>query len=480
MTPATCRKKRRGAARALLASLPCFVAAAAHAQDMSGMAMPHAGHPANGQHTMADGTVMAGHDMGATAEPIRYGAAHAGDMAGMRHVAGMDMSSGSMMARYYPMNRESSGTSWQPDSAPMRGAMYQLGGWSLMAEGFATGIYDRQGGPRGDSYAFSTSMGMLMATRDVSPADRIGLRGMISLDPAMGRRGYPLLFATGETADGVEHLVDRQHPHDFLMELAATWAHQLGPRTAFSLYAGLPGEPALGPPAFMHRASGQDIPEAPLGHHWFDSTHITFGVVTAGLSHGPFRLEASAFKGREPDQRRWNMETPRLDSWSVRAFWNPTSTLSLQASTGRLHSPEQIEPDHDEHRTTASASWTLPLGPGRSLAATAAWSNKNITPGPALTGLLAEATLRLQRHELFARIDHEEQSELFDDDHDHGIFRVTKLSVGYQHEVPVANHLFLAVGGLASAYRYPDTLVASYGRRGFKSFMLYGRLRFGS
>ena len=48
-----------------------------------------------------------------------------------------------------------------------------------------------------------------------------------------------------------------------------------------------------------------------------------------------------------------------------------------------------------------------------------------------------------------------------------------KLSVGYQHEVRLAKHVFLAPGVLASAYAYPDA-------RGAKSFMLYGRLRFGS
>ena len=400
-------------------------------------------------------------------------AGQAGSMAGMEGMHGM-------LGRY-PMTRESSGTSWQPDSSPTRGDMFEAGDWSLMAEGSVTGIYDNQGGRRGDTEAFSNSMGMLMASRDVSPADRIGLRAMLSLDPAMGRSGYPLLFATGESADGRTPLVDRQHPHDLFMELAGTWSHDLGGGKAVSLYAGLPGEPALGPPTFMHRVSGMDNPEAPIGHHWFDSTHITYGVVTGGFSTDHWKIEASAFKGREPDQHRWDIETPKLDSWSVRAFWNPTADLSFQLSTGHLHSPEQLEPDQNEQRTTASVTWNKPLGPDRSWATTIAWSDKDEHPGPALTGLLAETALRLGRDEVYARAEHEQEHELFRDGPFEGrIFDVAKFSLGYQHELPLARHLFLAVGGLASGYAYPDRLKPSYGGEGVKSFMLYGRLRFGT
>src|SRR5204863_8412876 len=112
----------------------------------------------------------------------------------------------------------------------------------------------------------------------------LGGRVMLSVDPAtVGKSGYPLLLQTDEAVNGLP-LIDRQHPHDLFMELAATYNHPLG-RDGGSvfLYAGLPGEPALGPPTFMHRFSGTEIPEAPISHHWLDSTHITFGVVTGGL-----------------------------------------------------------------------------------------------------------------------------------------------------------------------------------------------------
>jgi hypothetical protein len=208
----------------------------------------------------------------------------------------------------YSMSREASGTSWQPEATPIEMLTTDVGGWSLMLHGFANAIYDRQTGPRGADKAFTESMAMLMANRPVGTGT-LGLRGMVSLDPTMGKSGYPLLFQTGETSNGTTPLVDRQHPHDAFMELSSSYSVPIGADGAAFAYVGLPGEPALGPPTYMHRFSGMRNPEAPLTHHWFDSTHVTFGVTTLGLSEGPLKLEASWFNGREPDQDRWNIET---------------------------------------------------------------------------------------------------------------------------------------------------------------------------
>ena len=178
---------------------------------------------------------------------------------------------------------------------------------------------------------------------------------MLSPDPLMGKRGYPLLLASGETANGIDRLIDRQHPHDFFMELSASVSQNIGPKSSVFLYGGLPGEPAFGPPAFMHREAILDSPEAPISHHWLDSTHISFGVLTAGVVLDRVKLEVSRFNGREPDQHRWNIETGPLDSTAVRLSWNPTAELSLQGSWGHFDEPEQLEPGVDQKRWSASA-----------------------------------------------------------------------------------------------------------------------------
>jgi len=171
----------------------------------------------------------------------------------------------------------------------------------------ANAVYDHQGGPRGDTKTLSTSMLALMAQRPLSDGT-LGLHAMVSLDPLMGKRGYPELLQTGETADGQNRLIDRQHPHDLFMELAASGSLPLSGDSSVFGYLGLPGEPALGPPAFMHRLSAVDNPEAPISHHWLDSTHITYGVVTVGYVFRNIKLEGSAFHGREPDQNRYDIE----------------------------------------------------------------------------------------------------------------------------------------------------------------------------
>src|SRR5438045_7938246 len=93
------------------------------------------------------------------------------------------------------------------------------------------------------------------------------LKSMLSPDPLMGKRGYPLLLASGETSNGRDRLIDRQHPHDLFMELSASLSQDIGGKSSLFLYAGLPSEPAFGPPAFMHRQSILYSPDAPIRAH---------------------------------------------------------------------------------------------------------------------------------------------------------------------------------------------------------------------
>ena len=357
---------------------------------------------------------------------------------------------------------EGSGTSRLPQAGgTMPGLHFDLGGgWTGMAHGYAWGVYTDQTGPRGDDMAFVQSMAMLTAEKPFE-GGRLQLKAMLSADPLMGDRGYPVLFAAGETAGGAP-LVDRQHPHDFVMELAARVDLDVAEDVGAFLYAGPVGEPALGPPAFMHRASARLNPEAPISHHWFDSTHITFGVVTAGLAGRTWQLEASAFRGQEPDEDRWDIEEPRLDSWSVRATLTPSPNWALQASHGRIDEPEALHPGQDEARTTASVHYDS----GSGLAATAAFSAKDRRPGPTLTAWLAEASWDLaERHTLFGRVENVENDELFPDHLDplHDLaFRVTKLQAGYAYTLPLGP-FGLSLGGSAAMFLKPAALDAVYG-----------------
>ncbi len=423
---------------------------------MPGMAMDHG---AMGHAMIADPAYRAASDAALAKMPA--GSA----------MAGMAMGTS---AGFYS---QGSGTSRLPAAeGPMRGYMAQVGEWMLMAHGYAWGIATDQGGPRGKSEAFVQSMAMLMADRDLGDRFHIQLRTMNSLEPLMGARGYTNLFATGELAND-RPLVDRQHPHDLFMELAAKVDYRLGNGASVFLYGGPVGEPALGLSAFMHRGSARYQPMSPITHHWFDSTHITYGVVTAGYATPAFQLEASAFKGREPDEHRWNIETPRLDSWSVRGTWTPSPFWAVQVSHGRLKEPEAQHPGEDENRSTASVQYAR-----GGLATTFAYSLKDRVPGEKLSAFLVEATYELSaRHAVFGRLENVANDELFPDEGDplHDTkFRVTKAEVGYAYRLPIVGPLGLALGGTVAAYAKPAALEAAYGKTPV-SWTLFSKLAVG-
>lgn len=368
---------------------------------------------------------------------------------------------------------EGSGTARLPANETMRhGAMIDLGGdASLMLHGYVWPVYTSQTGPRGDDKFYAQSMAMATVAVPFE-GGKFTARTMLSLEPMMRHDGYPNLFATGEVAYG-EPLIDRQHPHDFVMELTGRLDIDIAEGTTAFLYGGPVGEPALGPSAFMHRASARYNPEAPITHHWFDATHIVYGVVTAGISAPRWQLEASAFRGREPDEFRWNIEEPKLDSWSLRASFAPSPALLLQASYGQIHSPEELHPGSNEHRTTASVHYN----DGAGLSAMLAFSNKqpvedHTAPDPAghsggaLTAWLGEVNWDIdQHHTLFGRVENVANGELFPDPasplHDE-VFRVTKLQAGYAYRIPIGP-LNLALGGTVAAFAKPSALDPYYG-----------------
>jgi hypothetical protein len=298
----------------------------------------------------------------------------------------------------------------------------------------------------------------------------INLRAMLSPDPLMGKRGYPLLLAAGETADGAQTLVDRQHPHDLFMELSASYSRAVSQTDSLFVYAGLPGEPAFGPPAFMHRLAAQDSPEAPITHHWLDSTHITFGVLTAGWIHRDWKLEASRFKGREPDQHRYDIEQPRLDSSAARVSWNPSAAWSLQTSWAELHSPEALSPGADETRWSASAIYTRVVGDNGLWSSTAAWGRKRRTGGEISDAHVLETAFKPNPDwTLFARAERLETDEL--DPHSttpsgpaHGEMQtVAKLSMGAIRDWRISPHAKIGLGVLAAFHSIPGELEHAYG-----------------
>src|SRR6266487_4675011 len=312
-----------------------------------------------------------------------------------------------------PETRMGSGTSWLPDAAPMHAAHHMLGSWTLMLHGKGFFQYDWQGGSRGSNQLGIVNWGMAAASRPLG-GGQLQLRAMLSAEPwTIGSRGYPLLVQSGESYQGAP-LHDRQHPHDLFMELAALYERSVARNVGLSLYLAPVGEPAVGPVAFPHRPSAADDPLAPISHHWQDGTHITFGVVTAGVFTRSAKLEASWFNGREPDETRTNFDYAgrRLDSYSARLTVNPGPRWSVSACYAYLRSPEALNPDESLHRYGVAALTTQALGRrGQWATALILGANDPVGLGGPSSSVVLESTLELdETTALFGRAEYVRKS----------------------------------------------------------------------
>jgi hypothetical protein len=374
-----------------------------------------------------------------------------------------------------------SGTSAQPNSTPAPMLMTMRGAWMLMLHGNGFLADIQQTSPRGGDKLFSTNWLMPMAQRQWGPA-QLTLRTMLSLEPAtVTDRQYPLLFQQGETAFG-KPIADGQHPHDFVMELAALYDLHLGDRSLLSLYAAPVGDPAIGPTAYPHRESAMESPVGTLGHHQEDSTHISDDVMTAGLTDRWLRLEASGFHGREPNEHRWQVQQGAIDSWSTRLTLQPGQNWSGQYSYGHLHSPEALFPTEDQARMTASLMYNFVPGGKRpasdmaesgNWATTLAWGRTRDLPDSHIeNSYLFESTLRFRvRNYAFTRIeDVDRTNELLLGEaplppgfHEEPAGRVQAYTFGYDRDIGHVPHLSTAFGAQVTVYTPGSRLQPVYG-----------------
>ncbi|UHG93663.1 hypothetical protein [Spirosoma oryzicola] len=453
-----------------------------------------------GQHQHHEGMSMPGKDMPGkdlpkkplstrtkadTTKPMDH-SAHAGmnmdgdgmEMKATNYGLTMDTTMGMThsLSRHLPMNRNGSGTSWHPDNTPMYAYMTHptQKGWSYMLH---YAIYLRYTGQntnnpdrRGNGRQFGApNWFMGMAQRKVGQRGLFQVRAMLSLDPlTVTNGGYPLLFQTGESYKG-QPLIDKQHPHDLVSELSVSYSHAFSKDIDLYGYVGYPGEPALGPPAFMHRISSFNNPDAPLGHHWQDATHILFGVATVGFRYKWVKLEGSTFKGREPDENRYNFDKPKFDSYSYRVSVNPSPSLALQFSQGYLHSPEDAHPDENVTRTTASILHSKGLGEGRYITSAVVWGKNNNDANE--NSYLAESSLQVDRFAFYGRYENirksaEELSIPFDETiaHDHGkSYLINNLTLGMNYRLAQRYNTDLVLGAQVTAAKPDHDLQTLYG-----------------
>lgn len=384
------------------------------------------------------------------------------------------------------MDRMGSGTTWVPDAAPIPSLYFSAPGhWDITGHGFAFLQYDKQGGPRGAQQLGSLNWLMLMASHTLA-GGRVQARTMLSLDAVtVTPHGYPLLLQSGEAYDG-EPLHDRQHPHDLFMELSALYEKPITRAVGVMLYAAPSGEPALGPVAFMHRPSAMDNPTAPITHHWADATHISFGVLSAGLFTHTLKLEGSVFNGRDPDQYRFDFDPIRLDSYSGRLTYTPTMQWSFTTGFGYLKSPEALHPAESMHRLTASALQGVPLGGDGQWSSSLIYGANSHSTRPGLShSLLIESEALLDAHNtVFTRAEFVQKTaeDLALDTPQYGLatnrsFNVGELSLGYIRDFARFGAGTLGLGAMGTLNVVPSALDAAYGSRTPLGALVFLRLR---
>jgi hypothetical protein len=378
-------------------------------------------------------------------------------------------------ASQLPSPHAGSGTGWQPSSVPDHEWMLMRGGWELMAHGVIFAGYNQQGGPRGEGKAESMNWAMTMEQHQLGRGT-ILLRQMFSADSLTSPHpGFPELFQTGETYHG-EPLVDHQHPHNVFAELSFLYTRPLAENLSWELYGGPAAEPALGPVTYIHRASASELPLAPLGHHLQDSTHTSFGVVTTGFIIHRIRIEASAFNGREPDEKRWSIQPAALDSWSGRLSFAPTRDWTAQYSVGRLEHPEAPEPG-SQWRQTASLEYNRSLAAGN-WATSLVWGRVHkIAGGINLNSYLLESTLNfLRRDYAFTRLEWVDKDELFPQAALHPAYRIGAYTFGGVRDLAQKPSWQVGLGANVTVYSKPAALDAAYGSFPV-SFQIFLRLR---
>jgi len=385
---------------------------------------------------------------------------------------GKAMMMSSQLSLDLPMNRNGSGTSWLPDETPVYAYMLHGKKWMSMVHGNVFVRYNNQdifkSGTRGGQQFDVPNWLMGMTQRRVGRNGLFSANAMISLDPFLvGGNGYPLLYQTGESYQG-RKLVDRQHPHDLFAELNVAYTQRVAKNTDVYASVGYPGEPALGPPVFMHRPAAMNNPNAPLQHHYADATHITFGVATLGFRFKDVKLEGSTFKGREPDEERYGFDKPEFDSYSMRLSYNPSRNWALQVSHGWIKSPEALEPEHDIRLFTASAIYAKMLSDNSHVTSSLVYGqNHYVGHGKTLPAVIFENNWQLNKTALygsytFVRKDAEELDlhSTFSANPD---FNINAITLGANRIVTAVKHTDLRIGAQATLNLSPSALKPLYG-----------------
>lgn len=363
--------------------------------------------------------------------------------------------------------RDGSGTSWLPDLTPMHALHAKAGDWALMLHGNAFLQYINESGARGDSQLGSIHWIMGMAQRNVGGGP-LSLRAMLSVEPfTVARCGYPNLIASGERCNG-SPLHDRQHPHDFVMELAAVYQRPIAKnlRVATVRRPGRrAGDWSRGPSASrLGHAESDRAGRAPLARlHPHQLRRRDRRPLPASMEARGLRVH-----GREPDEERWDLDLGRLDSYSGRVWLLPTDRWAFQVSAAHLEAAEEHGGERiDVARVTASATYHRPIRSSGFSATTVAWGRNREGDGASQAVLAETAVSVTPQNTVFARAEVAQKTgeDLVLPNLHEDTFTVGKVQLGYARALGRFGPFVPGIGASTSLSVLPARLRGHYDGR---------------
>ncbi len=372
-----------------------------------------------------------------------------------------------------PMNRNGSGTGWNPDKAPMYSYNIYTHKWLFMVHGDMFMRYNNQdaikAGPLHTEQYDVTNMFVITGQR------QSGLDGLLHFNAAFSS---DILFANTDALaqfyqDGDnwnnKRTGNRQLPNNIFSELAVSYAWTYADKGDIFIYGGYPAEPALGPVSYLKRPSASFIATSPLTHRWTDGTEISYGVGTLGMRQGKFKIEGSSFTGRTPDKNNYDFNLPLFNSFSGRLSFNPSSRLALQISRGYIKSPDVYKPDRNITRTTASATYVRPIAPRQYFSYSLIWGINEPTNGLPSNAALLEATLKIKRRTGYSRLEWAQKTAYDLNLNPIGFnskqqYNVSALTVGAALDLIYIKYFTIAGGAQVTGHLADNALNGTYGQ----------------
>jgi hypothetical protein len=289
----------------------------------------------------------------------------------------------------------------------------------------------------------------------------------------VGHKGTPQLFQTEN--------IDNMHPHDYLMALEFRDVIKLGASDNQELtFLFAPrGAAAVGPVPFMHRASAEGNPDAPLGHGLQDGFHDVSTVLGVAYRNSRTTVEATAFSGHAIS---WPFPMHHIDSYGVRLIQEIDDHVLIGASYADVLSPDAA--GRAEHEKFI-AGWlaTSHKIHGATLKSSFIWGQVRAGQDAALNSFLAEAVYQRGMNKLYGRAEilqiRPDQLDLVPLNGSTNAKWVKALTLGYERTLIEKGPVSVFLGGSFTKDFAPMEFRPDYGS-GQRGAKLYFRVKIDS